>query len=666
MTITDDWTRLSLDELEDAVRYHNRKYWLENAPEISDPDFDRLGETLRERAPDSPVLDAIGPAGAELETGEDEFTGEKIPHDPPMLSLDKCYDEETLLKWYDKFEGGAVATPKIDGVAASLHYRQGKFYLAATRGNGVIGEDMTENARCIVNLPLEIDHVDFEVRGEAYMPLPVFESKFKDRYASPRNLTAGALKLKDPRKTADYEIHFFAYDLLGLEFETESEKLAYLARLGFETPAPVWVERDGLQRTFDEIAAHRKAYPFETDGVVFKTENLAEQRRLGHTAHHPRYAIAYKFQGDLGESVLREVHWSVSRTGAINPVGIVDPVTLSGAVVTRASLHNLAIMEGLGGEAGLTLGSRVMMMRRGGVIPNLERVIEPGDELVEIPTHCPGCGAEAYRSNDVLYAHHLENCRAARIRQLEHFVSVMEIKGFGPRLLEQLYDEGIVTEPADFYTLTVEELTSLERVGRKLAEKLVDRIQEQREIPAQIFLRALGIDELGRHVSAILVETYRDIEAIFAVTAQELASIHTIGDVIARKVTDGLAQNRAIIDDLLRQVTPVFRSAGQALALAEDGSGSPLAGKRVLFTGALESMSRKDAQQQVELRGGQCPNSVVRELDYLVIGDADLEKFEAGWRSSKLKKAEAYNAQGAHIAIIGESHFLALLNEQES
>lgn len=660
-TLTTDWANLSLDALEEAVRYHNRKYWVDADPEISDPDFDRLVETLRERAPDSPVLEAIGPAGADLNIDDFEVTGAKIPHDPPMLSLDKCYDEETLLKWYDKFEGPAVATPKIDGVAASLHYREGRLFLAATRGNGVIGEDMTENARCIVDLPAQIDHVSFEVRGEAYMPVPVFEAKFKDRYASPRNLTAGALKLKDPKKTADYELHFFAYDLLGMDFESEAEKLEYLARLGFETPNPVPVERDDLQRTFDEISAHRKRLPFETDGVVFKADRVDEQVRLGHTSHHPRFAIAYKFQGDFGESVLREVHWSVSRTGAINPVGIVDPVSLSGAVVTRASLHNLAIMETLGGEEGLRLGSRVMMMRRGGVIPNLERVLEAGDEPVEIPTHCPGCGAETYRANDVLYAHHLDNCRDARIRQLEHFVSVMEIKGFGPKLLEQLYDEGIVTEPADFYTLSVEELTSLERVGRKLAEKLVARIQEQREVPAHVFLRSLGIDELGRHVSRILVDHYPDIEAIFEVSAEELASIHTIGEVIADKVTQGLVTNRMIIDDLLNQVALTFPLATSDTEPTEDQGARPLFGKRVLFTGTLESMNRKEAQQRVEAQGGQCPSSVVRELDYLVIGDGDLEKFNEGWRSSKLKKAEAYNAQGAQIEIIGETQFLDLL-----
>ncbi|MFU8806162.1 MAG: NAD-dependent DNA ligase LigA, partial [Bradymonadaceae bacterium] len=630
-TMTEDWHALTVEDLEEAVRYHNRKYWVENAPEISDPEFDRLVETLRERAPDSGVLDAIGPAGAEIV--EEETTGAKIPHDPPMLSLDKAYDEETLLKWFDKFEGPCVATPKIDGVAASLHYRAGRLELAATRGNGVMGEDMTENARCIVDLPTTLDSVDFEVRGEAYMPVPVFEENFKDKYASPRNLTAGALKLKDPKKTADYQIHFFAYDLLGTDFETESQKLAYLARLGFETPSPVLVERENIQRTFDEISAARKSYPFETDGVVFKAEFVSEQQRLGHTSHHPRFAIAYKFQGDFGESVLREVHWSVSRTGAINPVGIVDPVSLSGAVVTRASLHNLSIMEHLGGEDGLRLGSRVIMMRRGGVIPNLEKVIEPGDEPVEIPSHCPGCGAQTYRANDVLVADHRENCRAARIRQLEHFVSVMEIKGFGPKLLEQLYDDGLVTEPADFYTLTVEELTSLERVGRKLADKLVERIQNQREVPAHVFLRSLGIDELGRHVSWILVDKYPSLDAIFEVSAEELAGIHTIGEVIAEKVTEGLAKNRLVIDDLLRQVTPIFKRREEAEPTDEQ-KGSPFFGKKVLFTGAMESMTRKEACHKVEELGGECPNSVVRDLDYLVMGDADMDKFAGGWRSS--------------------------------
>ncbi|MBA2661114.1 MAG: NAD-dependent DNA ligase LigA [Bradymonadaceae bacterium] len=664
MMTLNDWETMTLQQLEEAVQYHNRKYWVDDSPEISDPEFDKMVEALRERAPDSAVLDAIGPAGAGIEELDPSL--EKCPHDPPMLSLDKCYDEATLVRWFEKFEGAAITTPKIDGVAASIRYdSKGRFCLAATRGNGVLGEVITENVRHIVGLPTQVDVPNLEVRGEAYMPISVFDEHFKEAYLSPRNLTAGALKLKDPTRVAGYDIHFFAYDAIGLDVSTESEKLERLAAMGFETAPAELIEHDDLQEAFDRVAAKRSSLAYETDGVVYKADSIAEQVRLGHTAHHPRYAIAYKFQGDVGDSVLREVHWSVSRTGAINPVGIVDPVKLTGAIVTRVSLHNLSIMENLGGEGGLRLNSRVLMMRRGGVIPNLEKVLEAGDVPVELPTECPGCGAQTYRQNDVLFAHHKDDCRSARLKQIEHFAVVMEIKGFGPKVLEALYDDGIVTEPADFFALTVEALCSLDRVGLKLAEKLVARAQERRTIRADIFLRALGIDELGKHVSKILISHFDSIEAILNVTPEELAAIHTIGEVIARKVTDGLAINRLVIEDLVNTVNLVFPPTRPADADGDDeesvNSFSALSKKSVLFTGTLEAMKRSDAMAQVEALGGTSPSSVVRDLDYLVIGDADMEKFNQGWRSSKLKKAEQFNAQGGDIKIIGESEFLSLL-----
>jgi len=652
-----DWSKLSLEDLERAVEYHNRQYWVENNAVISDPDFDRLVETLRDRAPDSPVLEAIGEAGAGVEGLE---AGEKVEHDPPMLSLDKCYDEETLRKWFGKFDGQVVVTPKIDGVAASINYDgEGRLVLGATRGNGEEGEVITENVRRIVDVPETIDDGPIEVRGEVYMPWSDFRRKFAEEYSSPRNLTAGALKLKDPAQTADYELHFFAYDVLGRDFETEHDKMLFAESLGFSNVGDRIVSVDALQEVFDEFLERRSELDFDTDGVVYKANQIAEQERMGHTAHHPRYAIAYKFQGESGQSILREVHWNVSRTGAINPVGVVDPVFLSGAEVSRASLHNLAIMEKLGGEEGLTLGSRVMMTRRGGVIPHLERVIEPGDVPVEIPEECPTCGAPTYRDNDVLMADHLADCRSSRIKQVEHFADVMEIKGFGPKLLESLYDEGLVTEPADFYTLTVEELMGLERVGRKLAEKLIRHVDSRREVPVETFLRSLGIEELGAHVSKILARECDSLDDIRALEQEDLAAIHTIGDVIAEKVTTGLARHADLIDDLLRHVDVEFPEPVDEEVLAS----SPIAGKKFLFTGALESMPRKQAQQKVRDLGGETPSGVVKDLDYLVIGDADLEKFKDGWRTSKLEKAEEYNASGATIEVIGESDFLSLVEE---
>lgn len=651
ITRSQHWVQLDVPTLEEAVRFHNKAYWIDSLPVITDEDFDRLVEALRTKAPTSPVLDAIGPEGA---VEGFDFDGEKVEHDPPMLSLDKCYDEANLLKWFGKFDGEVVVSPKVDGVAACIRYdADGNLSVASTRGNGTVGELITENVRRIIDLPQKISEGPLEVRGEAYIPLNVFRSEFEGEYSSPRNLTAGALKQKDPEKTRRFKVHFFAYDAIGRDFESELEKMEVLARLGFSEVENKVIHKDGLQVAYDDIADRRAALNYETDGVVYKVNSIEEQERLGFTAHHPRYALAYKFQGDAGQSILREVHWSVSRTGAINPVGIVDPVDLFGATVTRCSLHNLSIMDKLGGDTGLTLNSRVLMVRRGGVIPHLERVLESGDVLVELLTHCPFCGAEAFRTGDVLMANHDVNCRGSRLKQLEHFASVMEIKGFGPKILEILYEAEVVTSPADFFHLTPEALMSLERVGRKLAEKLVEKTNERRRVRAEVFLRALGIDELGNHVSKIIAQRYDSIEKILAITEEELASIHTIGDVIARKVTEGLQQRHEDIVELAGLLDLQFK--------VDEPKTGGLSGKKFLFTGALESMSRKDAQKKVNAIGGETPSGVVKDLDYLVIGDADMEKFNGGWRTNKLQKAEQYSAEGGNIQIIGESQFLALL-----
>ncbi len=652
-----NWEKYSADELEEAVRYHNRKYWIENDPEISDPQFDRLVEALKKKDPENAVLSAVGPAGAGAEAFDEET--EKIEHDPPMLSLGKCYEEETLLKWYDKFDGSAVATPKIDGVAAALRYdTNGKLEVAATRGTGDVGEVILAAEHRIENLPDSIDDGDLEVRGEAVMPLQVFQEKFKHQYANPRNLTAGALKRDDPEEAAKYQIKFFAFDLLGPRCDTELDKIERLKQLGFDVPECAVVEGDDGQSYYDDFQDRRTEFSYETDGIVYKVNRVDEQERMGHTAHHPRYALAYKFQGDADETVLRELQWSVSRTGAINPVGIVDPVELSGATVTRVSLHNLAIMEQLGGERGLTLGARVMMRRRGGVIPNMEEVIEHGDEPVQIPEHCPDCGAPTRREKDVLVADHRDDCRTARIQQLRHFVTEMDIKGFGPKLLEQLYEHELVTSPPDFFTLTVEDMIPLERVGRKLARKQVHRIHQARTVSASRFLRALGIDELSHHVSKILVDEYPSLEEIRKALPEELVELHTIGEVIAETVTTGLEEESELIDDLLDHLEVEFPEDGDDTPEIED---SPLFDRAVLFTGKMESMTRSEAKEKVQKRGGRCPSSVIRALDYLVIGDADLEKFHQGWRTNKLKKAERYNDDGSNIRIIGESEFLELL-----
>lgn len=626
----DRWRKMGVEELEAEVRRHNRLYFEQHAPEIADEEFDRLVEALRKKRPDSPVLGEIPSDVAE--------GGKKIRHGVPMLSLDKCYDAEGLTDWAAKFEGEVVASPKIDGCAVAIRYgKKGELVLASTRGDGREGEEITENVRHIRSIPQHIGLAGAEVRGEVYMPLSVFR-RWRGQFANPRNLAAGAIKQKDPRKTGDYSLAFFAYDLLGADAASEGEKYRWLAKEGFRVIEWKKVSHEGMQQAFEDFLARRSEHDFETDGVVFKADAVAEQRRLGSTAHHPRSAIAYKFQGDTGTTTILDVEWSVARTGAITPVAVVEPVELSGARVRRASLHNAGILQKL----GVSRGAKVLMMRRGGVIPNVEAVVEEGGERIEIPARCPSCGAPVRREEDFLYCTAPASCVQSRVGELAHFVKGVGIDGFGEKLLARLYESGIVTDPSELYDLTEDELLQLERMGEVLAAKLVRGVAARRRLPLDLFLQSLGIRELGQHTARILAG-FGSLEAVLALREEELARVHTIGPVIAREVVVGLKAKRRLIARLLKHV------------MVEEGAPTrregKLAGASFLFTGKLLSLERRDAQRLVEEEGGVAAQSVTKDLDYLVVGGG-------GGAGSKLEKAKKIAVAGGKVKIISEEEFV--------
>jgi DNA ligase (NAD+) len=626
--------------IEREVRHHNRLYWDENRPEISDTDYDKLVRRLKELAPDSPVLGQMGPTRAAI--------GSEFRHAEPMLSLDKCYEAETLAEWASTFEGKIVAMPKYDGVACALHYdAKGRLAVAATRGDGLVGDDITVNALHIKDIPAKIPaQTRLEVRGEVYMRLSVF-AKFKaEGMANPRNLTAGAVKLKDPARSAAYGLSFAAYDLLGGPEATVSEELARLVELGFPKIDALLLERAEVARGFEQFATWRPALDYEIDGVVYKADSLKEQRRLGQTSHHPRFAMAFKFQGESGTSTLHSVEWSVARTGAITPVAIVDPVVLSGVTVTRASLHNAGFIDKL----GLTLGAKVTLVRRGGVIPNVEHVTEPGTEPVLLPTVCPSCGSPVAREKDVLLCTTPTTCRRAVIGQLAHFASTLDMQGFGDVILEQAYDAGLLRRLADFYTLDWESLAKLERLAEKSAKKLVAEVDKKRTVPLATFLRALGLPELGKHVSAILAARYRTLEAVQRATVEELADTHSIGDTIANTVVCALHEAEPVIRALAKHVT-VQAEAGEGGALE-----GPLSGKSFVFTGKMVAFARSEGEKRVRALGGSVLSAVSKTLDYLVVG-AD----KSGPKSTKEKAAEKAIAQGAALRVISEGELLRML-----
>lgn len=641
--LPDGWQSWDAAKLAETITYHNARYWDDSASEISDYDYDKLVEALRALDADHPVLSALGP------DAKASF-GDPVHHHAPMLSLDKAYDEEALLKWAAKFEGQLVMTPKIDGVACSIRYTPDGFLeVAGTRGSGTVGEDITANVRRITNVPNRIstNGTEVEVRGEVYLPISAFKALEGD-FANPRNTAAGALKQKDPDKSAKVGLQFFCYDLVGIPYDTEHEKFAKAAALGFTPVEHEMVTRDQVQSGYEAYVARRDDLDFEIDGVVFKANNLAEQERLGATSHHPRFAIAYKLQGDSANTYLREVEWSVSRTGAITPVGIVDPVLLSGATVTRISLHNWGLVQ----SKELSIGAEVTAMRRGGVIPHLEAVATPGETLVGPPEACGSCGAPPSIEGDFIYCRNSANCPAQSIGILAHFAKVADIEGFGQVWLETLVDAEVLTSPIDYFTLTAEQLTRFDRMGEKLAEKLLAQIERARTLPLNTFLRALGVPDLGKTASKTLAARYGTLDAVLAATPEELVELPKFGELLSNKILTGLTARADLIAGLRAhiEVTDV-ETVDFANLAAPTG---PLAGKSFLFTGTLELMKRSEAQKLVVSLGGTKASGVSKTLSYLVVGNA-------GKAGSKLAKAEK-----AGVPVLSEDDFAKIIEDAQA
>ncbi len=648
---------MTVDELATAVRYHNWRYFELAAPEISDYAFDALTRRLKALAPEHPALAELVASGNSAD--------ERLFHDEPMLSLDKAYDVATVAKWAASFEGDVIEAPKIDGIAASLKYdERGVLVHAVTRGDGVRGELFTKNALHIAAIPKTVPPTGkpFEVRGEVFLPISVFKSRFAGTFASPRNTCAGAIKQKDPQRTADYALSFFAYGVRGRGDATVSQGLEWVASVGFPAVPYAVCKRDEIQAGYDAWLARRNDIDSELDGVVYTVDSLAEQRRLGETAHHPRWAIAFKFQGESGTSSIVDIEWSVSRSGYITPVAVIEPVTLSGASVTRCSLHNLQILRNLGAN----IGAKVIAMRRGGVIPHIEAVLEPGPAPVVIPDRCPASGHPTVVHGDFLACSEPHHCPAARLGTLEHWLKAVDIEGFGPKIIAQVVERGWVNKPGDVYRLKLEDLQSLDRLGRKSAENLVNAVKARRRIPLATFLVALGADDLGWVAAKKVAEAFGSLARVMAATEAEIAGIYGLGEITAKSIRDGLHVRSDIIADLLTEVVVEDAAApapAAAVATERDPNdpNNPIWARSFVFTGKMATMKREDAQAAVVARGGAAPDDVSKKLDYLVIGDEASALTGGGERSSKHKKADKLVADGAPLRIISEAEFRVLL-----
>jgi DNA ligase (NAD+) len=644
MFLPADWLDWDATRLELEVRKHNRLYWDENRPIISDPEFDRLVERLRAVNPASPVLDALGPDPAAR-------VGEPVTHRHPMLSLEKCYDEKALLDWAAKFEGDVVMTPKVDGCACSIRYgADGRLEVAATRGSGTVGEDITANVKRIPNVPSRLPVTEpVEVRGEVYLPLSAF-AKLAGEFANPRNTAAGALKQKDPAKSAAVGLRFMAYDIVGAGHATETEKFAQAATWGFEPVEHALLSRERLQAGYESYVQRRQSLDFEIDGVVFRANRVDEQVRLGSTSHHPRGSIAYKLQGESGVTVLREVEWSVSRSRIFTPVGIVDPVNLSGATVTRISLHNWGMVK----SKGLSIGAECVAVRRGGVIPYLESVSVPGDTPIAYPPTCPTGGYPLREDGDIIVCTCTTGCAGAVVGVLSHFANAVGIEGFGETWLQILVDAGLLTQPSDFYRLRPEDLVTFDRMGETLARKLVENCATHKtDLPLAVFLTSLGVPGLGRTASQTLARHFRTLDRVRAATPAELFGLPKFAELSAEKIAAGLAAQAHTIDALLGVGVTVADEPEPVANPAGTGS-APLAGQSFLFTGTLSAMTREAAQARVEALGGKAAGGVSKALSCLVVGSE-------GKAGSKLQKA-----QEAGVRVLTEAEFIALLAEHEA
>ena len=530
---------MSREELEQEIAKHNQLY-NEGHPIIPDPLFDRLTLRLEAIAPQSPALDAL--------TSPEVASNGKVVHQIPMLSLAKAYSAGEVTEFLGKFKGDFLGSPKIDGLACSIQYdANGDLLRASTRGDGQIGDDITANVRYIKAIPRHIDMPGLEVRGEVYMPLSSFR-KFEGDKKSPRNLAVGGLKQKNPADTALYGLSFFGYEAVGHEFATEHEKYETLRNLGFTPVDYHWFKRGEITSLIDEVhryceteTASRKNWDFDADGLVFKVDDTAMQRSMGFTDHHPKCAIAYKFAGDEGTTVLKSVEWQVAKSGVITPVANFDPLYLSGAMVQRASLSNAAQVESFPVETSdgkpaapghLKLNAEIRVSRRGGVIPHVESMIgcDASQPDIGLPSVCPSCGSAVVRDGLFLRCSAPDNCPSTGQALIENYVKTIGIMGFGEKIIANLYDNGSVKTPADLYRLSVQDIAlavaqsddGMLDPDAVLPPKLYRAIQDSRTQDLASFLESLSIPALGKVTSKELAKKLTTIDRVRSATPEQL------------------------------------------------------------------------------------------------------------------------------------------------
>ena len=658
------------DKLRREIRHNEYLYYVLDAPEITDAEYDRMMVRLREleaRYPDS--IPADSPTQRVGGRASSQFT--EVRHLEPLLSLGNVFSAEELRAFDERVHSGLpagskveyVMEPKIDGLACSLIYENGKLVRAATRGDGVVGENVTANVRTIRSIPLTLKVPEGEavpelldVRGEVYMPRQAFmrlneqrAERGESEFANPRNAAAGSLRQLDPQVTASRSLSFFAYYLVGEGAQPKhSESLALLAHYGFKVSENYKVVEniDEAIKYIGDFNELRQGLSYDTDGAVIKVNDVYQQRILGATGKDPRWATAYKYPPEQAETTLEDIDWRVGRTGVLTPTAVLTPVKLSGSVISRATLHNEDFIR----AKDIRIGDRVVINKAGEIIPEVLRVVvekRTGDEKeVEIPSVCPECGWRVERQGEEAAIRCTNpHCPALGREGLIHFVSrdAMNIDGCGPSVINALLDAGLVRDAADLYSLRKEDLLKLERMGEKSADNLLAALAESKKNELDKLLFALGIRHVGAKVARILATEFGSMEKLQQAQPEELAQIRDIGDKIAESAVTWL-NVPANIDLVERLAAAGLTMTFTPPARQED---NPFFGKTLVFTGTMPTLGRAEAKTMAQDVGAKVSGSVSKKTDYVIAGA------EAG---SKLEKAQQLG-----VTVIDEAEFLRLL-----
>ncbi|MUV50368.1 NAD-dependent DNA ligase LigA [Haloarcula sp. CBA1122] len=635
-TLDEATAREQADQLREALRYHDYRYYVENDPVIGDRAYDALFARLQ-RLESAFDLDTDG-SPTQRVGGEPLDELPDVEHVARMGSIDQGGEEADVREFDERVRDGLgtdavqyFCEPKFDGLSIEIVYEDGVYQRAATRGDGEIGEDVTENVRTISSVPQRLrgDYPDFlAVRGEVYIPRDAFTAfnrerveRGEDPFANPRNAAAGTLRQLDPAVTAERPLSVFFFGVLdaSVSFESHSEIHERFPEWGLRVCQRTAVV-DDIDAAIDYRTDQQQArddLDYEIDGVVIKVDDMDACDELGSTSRAPRWAFAYKFPARKEETTVRDIVVQVGRTGRLTPVALMDPVEVGGVTVSRASLHNPSLIADL----GVDVGDRVRIKRAGDVIPDVVEVLDDnGDGHFEFPDTCPACDSPVERDGPMAFCTGGLTCPAQRERSVEHYASrdALDIEGLGEKAVQQLLDADLVSDPADLYELTVEDLTDLEGWGETSARNLVEGMDDAREPPLANFLVALGIPEVGTVTARNLAQEFGTFEAILDAAddgnTDAFEAVPDVGSTVARSIVEFFEGegNRAVIDRLLDHVDP------QA---AEETGGDALSGQTFVFTGSLDGYTRSDAQDLIERNGGSATSSVSGNTDYLVLGD---------------------------------------------